>query len=184
MVFHRLPTLGCVSLVRHDKWITSGYGAHMRDMTGGTNAAFARLLHDARIAKGLRQEDVWGSCSVSRATYGRWERGEIDSPDPRDVREVCLFLGIDPRLAAVALGLVTMEEMSRPLDGTDSDIATGEYMAVAEAKRTVSDPTVPEAQRKALNHAVEAALNLWKSAVAMPEPKEPAGADLARRTTR
>ncbi|MBB4747772.1 helix-turn-helix domain-containing protein [Actinoplanes lobatus] len=149
----------------------------MRDDVTPEGAAFAELLRSARKDAGLLQDDVIQRSGVSRSTYLRWEAGDGVRPDLRYVRKVCQVLGINPRRAAIALGLVTPADLDLAPDESEYD------PMVVEINRVLADASVPDAARAALRHTLDAAMNLWRTAVAMPEPHEPRGADLARRRT-
>lgn len=167
-----------VSPVKHEGIVNGGYGVAMRDDVNPEGAPFAELLRSARRDARLLQDDVISRSGVSRSTYLRWEAGDVGRPDLRSVRAVCLVLGVNPRRAAIALGLVTPAE----LDTADA----GDYdPVVVEINRVLTNPDVPHASRAALRHALDAALNLWRTAVSMPEPHEPSGDELTtRRSTR
>ncbi len=107
------PVHGSQSTQRRAGYIP--YLCVMPDATGVP--AFADLIANARKAKGWSQEELETASGVSRSTLSRWERGLADRPEPEHVRAVCAALGIDPRQAAVSLGLLTVDEIqpSRPL---------------------------------------------------------------------
>lgn len=161
--------------MRHRGSVTGSYGFAMREDASPEGAAFATLLRESRAERGLLQEDVIRATSISRSTYLRWEAGGIDRPDPRQVREVCLVLGINPRRSAVALGLVTNDELGLPPDEPKY------HPAVVQIGRILADPSVPEPARDALLHTLHAALNLWQMTVSMPVPHEPSGDALTKR---
>lgn len=160
------------------KTLTGGYGPAMREDASREGAAFATLLRETRTERRLLQEDVIRGTSVSRSTYLRWEAGDVGRPEPKQVREVCLFLGINPRRAAVALGLCTNDELDLPPDEPKYE------PVVVEIGQILADSSIPDAARAALRHALDAALNLWRMAVSMPEPKEPAPVVASRRSAR
>lgn len=153
--------------------MTSSYGDGMRDDVSAEGAAFATLLRDARSNRGLTQDDVIRATSVSRSTYLRWESGGVERPELKQVRDVCVFLGIHPGYAAIALGLMTREELGLPPEQFDP--------VVVEAGAILADDSQPASSRAALKHMLQAALGMWREATRMPEPKEPRGADLVRR---
>lgn len=99
------------SIIAHKGGQSSPYGVHMPTERG---LAFATLIATAREKKKWRQEDLADHTGVSRRTITRWESGYADRPDLKQVRVVCLALGILPIRAAVALGLVTEEEAGLP----------------------------------------------------------------------
>src|SRR5688500_2783132 len=100
--------------VRHGHSAASGYGAAVREHISAEGAAFATLLREQRAERSVTQDDVIAAASVSRSTYLRWESGDIGRPDWKQVREVCVFLGFHPGLAAIALGLLTRDELGMP----------------------------------------------------------------------
>lgn len=159
-----------VSSVRHEPPLTSSYGLGVRNEPTSKGMAFATLLRTARTERGLTQGDVIANTSVSRSTYLRWESGDAQLPNIDQVRDVCLYLGIRPTVAAVALGLLTEEELGYLFDPI-----------VVEIGEILFDPSTSPAARAALRHSLDAALRLWRMAVAMPEPIEPSGESLRRR---
>lgn len=155
--------------------MTSSYGDGMRDDVSSEGAAFATLLREARKEQGLTQDDVIIATRISRSTYLRWEGGGVDRPDLKQVRDVCKFLGVNPGYAAIALGLMTREDLDLPPEQFDP--------VVVEAGKILADDSHPAGSRAALRKMLHAALDLWREAAGMPEPKEPRGADLVRRRT-
>jgi len=152
---------------------SSSYGVGMRDATA-ESTAFATFLKEARKARGVSVDDVAEHTSVTRATYFRWEGGEVASPNLRQVREVCVFLQVPPARAGIALGLLTPEDITiQPAEPFDP--------VVVEIGRILAEE-MPVSERAALLKALDAALNLWRSVVSMQVPKEPSGTELGRRT--
>lgn len=173
-----LSHLRDVSRTRLSASPSSGYGDRVPAIST-EGAALATLLKESRKRRGVSAEEVIDATSVSRATYFRWEAGEVSSPNLRQLREVLLFLRVPPALAGIALGLLTPEDLAiEPAEQFDP--------AVVEIGRILADDLLPASSRAALHHSLQAALNLWRAATSMPEPKEPRGADLVRRarTTR
>lgn len=165
-----------VSSLRHAGALSSGYGVAMREDVTSEGAPFADLLRGARRDAGLLQEDVIQRSGVSRSTYLRWEAGDVGRrPDLDGVRAVCRVLDVNPRSAAIALGLVTPSELGLTPDGSEYD------PIIVEINLVLTDSTVPGPARAALRHTLAAALNLWRTAVAMPEPREPSRTDLTKR---
>lgn len=78
--------------------------------SGGSMACFGRMLADARAFHGLSQDEVATQTGVSRPTLTRWENGKADRPGAAHVRTLCVFLGISPIEAVIALGYVTEDE--------------------------------------------------------------------------
>jgi transcriptional regulator with XRE-family HTH domain len=143
---------------------------------------FGQLLREARVRQQLRQEDVWSPHTpVARATYRRWESGDVESPTLSDVRAVCLFLGINPARAAIALGLTTLGEVAELFSNGAGDGLDDIIWQIGDILR---DPKTPLPQRKALRHAVHGAFGMWQSAVSMTEPQEPSGEELTRARVR
>ena len=163
--------------MRHESAMASGYGLGVRNEPGSKGMAFAALLRTARTERGLKQGDVIANTSVSRSTYLRWEAGDAQLPNIDQVRDVCLYLGIKTPAAAVALGLCTEEELGLPAPADEPQF---DPVAV-EIGKILSDPSTSPAARAALKHSLDAALTLWRMAVAMPEPIEPSGRSLSRR---
>ena len=157
--------------------MTSSYRDGMRDDVSAEGAAFATLLRDARKQRGLTQDDVIRDTNVSRSTYLRWEGGGAERPDLPSVRMVCVYLGIHPGFAAIALGLMTREELGLPPQEKQLD------PVVVEIGTILADDGQTAGARAALRKMLHSALEIWRSAVNMPEPKEPRGEDLMRRRT-
>jgi transcriptional regulator with XRE-family HTH domain len=107
----------------------------------GAKPVFADLIANARKARGWSQEDLERESGVSRGTISRWERGAADKPEPELVRAVCRALNIDPRLAAVALGYLTPDEIGQPAKLT----LDPEIERILDA---LSDPALPREQRE------------------------------------
>lgn len=167
---------GNVSPLIHRVSGTSGYGLDVRDAETPEGTAFADLLRAGRAAAtpALKQDDVINNTSVSRSTYLRWEGGDVSSrPDLKQVREVCLFIGINPTQAAVALGLCTADEINPSPSEPEFD------PVALEIGRILADRSHPESHA-ALTRALESAVSLWRMAVAMPEPHEPGRSELTR----
>lgn len=72
---------------------------------------FADLIISSRKRRNWKQEDLAAASGVSISSISRWERGLSDRPDAAAVRAVCRALGVDPRLAAISLGFLTVEEV-------------------------------------------------------------------------
>lgn len=151
------------------------YGGAMQPDADATGAAFAALLRAARRARSASQDDVIAATGVSRSTYLRWEAGNVGRPDPGQVTQVCRFLRLNPPEAALALGF-----------GSDTDYQQQAQEPpfeelIVDIGRILADDAVPQAARAALRHAVRGAFESWQMAMAIREPHEPSGNDLARR---
>ncbi|WP_231953636.1 helix-turn-helix transcriptional regulator [Actinoplanes derwentensis] len=145
----------------------------MRNEVSAEGSAFATLLRDARRNRGETQDDVILATGVSRSTYLRWEAGGVDSPNLKQVRDVCRFLGIHPGHAGIALGLMSREDLGLSPEPFDP--------VVVKAGTILADENQPARARAALRKALQAALDMWRAAADLPEPKEPRGADLMPR---
>jgi len=115
------------------------YGCAMSGATPGQS--FADLIANARRSKGWSQEDLERESGVSRSTLSRWERGLADRPEPELVRAVCKVLDVDPRLAAVRLGYLRMDEIATT--GTLNQLRP----EVEEVLRMLEDPQLPADDR-------------------------------------
>jgi transcriptional regulator with XRE-family HTH domain len=166
-----------VSSMRRRGGDTSGYAGDVREDSTPEGVAFASLLRAARTDRQLLQDDVIRNTRLSRSTYLRWEAGGAQRPDFKQVRDVCVYLGIDPRRAAISLGLFTSEELDMAEDLRFDPL-------VIEVGRMLADESIPEQTRAALRHAIDAAVSLWFTAASMAAPVEPSGAELARRRSR
>lgn len=103
--------------------------------------AFGALIRESRQRKGWTQDRLVEESGVSRATITRWEAGDARRPDPEQVRAVCAALGIDPRLAAVALGYLTKEDIAPSGPRARLDPSIEEVIAILQ------DPNVPDATK-------------------------------------
>jgi transcriptional regulator with XRE-family HTH domain len=119
---------------------------------------------------------VYGNTSATRSTYGRYERDEIDTPDPATVRELCEYLDVNTVDAFLALGWISREDLDKVIAGvgTVSEFADN----LRKVAGVLNDPSVPRHYRAALDHTVASAYSLWENTVAMSEPREPSGAEL------
>mgnify|MGYP001468006830 CR=1 FL=1 len=75
-------------------------------------AAFARLILNARLKRGLTKATVVKRSGVSRSTYLRWEAGEATAPYPEHIRAVCRVLGVDHLQALKALGYLSDDTLT------------------------------------------------------------------------
>lgn len=139
--------------------------------TDGPGAELARLLRDARHLNGWTQYDVERESGVSRQTYIRYESGNSANARPNELRAVCLALGIDPRLAAVAIGLVTREEFDLP--PADPPVDT----EVLKVIRILADPNIPDEAKGLLLRGIGHAVDLWFDAYRYQPPIEPSAAE-------
>lgn len=127
----------------HRERLTSTYRVRMPPDERGK--AFAQLITDARHRKGWRQEDVVAASGISRRNLSRWETGLAERPDPDQVRAVCLALGIDPRLAAVALGYLSPDEVG-PVAAQGPPLTEEEQDVLA----VLRNPKIPSAEKAPL----------------------------------
>jgi transcriptional regulator with XRE-family HTH domain len=119
---------------------------YRHDMTQGRDTAgrrFAALIKSARLAKKLTQEQLGLRVGADRQTILRYESGNAVNPDPKQVRAVCLALGIDPREPCIALGYFTRAEMELPAPRTTEDASIDEVIEI------LRDPEVPADQKAA-----------------------------------
>jgi transcriptional regulator with XRE-family HTH domain len=120
----------------------------------------AALFRSARIAGHLTQDQVIVESGVSEASYKRYERGDIDSPNPAHVVAICRVLGINPREAAIAIGFGTRDDFGLPPEEPP-------YPAiVTEIGRILADPALSAPARAALQHGVTETLRAWRMAMA------------------
>ena len=123
--------------------LRNGYLGSVPHDASERGAAFAKLIRDARRRAGLTQREVVEGSGISKTTYVRWEGGYAERPDPDQVRQLCRFLRIDPRQAAVALGYLKPE-----------DIAPGEESgrkldpAILEVIEALEDPQLSDAEKR------------------------------------
>jgi hypothetical protein len=96
------------------------YSGHMAEAAAQQDEGddtFARWLRKTRLDAGwpkIAATQALAEVGIKERTYFRWESGEIAKPDPREVRKACLRLGFDTREAAIALGIVTRQELTLP----------------------------------------------------------------------
>jgi transcriptional regulator with XRE-family HTH domain len=103
--------------------------------------AFGALIRESRQRKGWTQDRLVEESGVSRATITRWEAGDARRPDPEQVRAVCAALGVDPRLAAVALGYLSQEDIAPSGPRSRLDPTIEEVIAILQ------DPNVADEQK-------------------------------------
>lgn len=132
-----------VTYLAHRESLTSTYRVPMSPDERGK--AFAKLIIEGRHRKGWRQEDLVAASGISRRNLSRWENGLAERPDPDQVRAVCLALGIDPRLAAVALGYLSPDEVGPVAE--QGPPLTEEEQAVLAVLR---NPKIPSAEKAPL----------------------------------
>ncbi|MEV6925492.1 helix-turn-helix transcriptional regulator [Dactylosporangium sp. NPDC051485] len=125
--------------------------------------AFADLLRAARAARGASQEQVIAQTGISRATYLRWEAGDVGRPEPAQVTAVCRFLGINPSHAALALGFG---------EAADYNVEPDDDL-VADIRRTLANTKISATGLAALRHALAGALEAWRMAMHSRAPHEP-----------
>jgi transcriptional regulator with XRE-family HTH domain len=103
--------------------------------------SFPDLIRDARLSHNMSQEDLERASGVHRNTLSRWESGNVGRPDAHNVRAVCRALGIDPRMAAVSLGFLLIEEVELSLNPNAIPAE------VEEALTILGDPRLPRDDR-------------------------------------
>lgn len=148
--------------------------ADLADQAGRGEVPFATWLRYAREEAGwpkIAATEVLKSKGIQWRTYFRWESGAIAKPDPAEIRKVCLCLGIDPREAAIAQGIITREELKLP-----------PFEPVPYRLRpivsVVRDRRIPEDVKEDLLHIVDAALDfLLKQLGVKRPPVEPSATE-------
>ena len=131
-----------------------------------------RARTDAGWAK-IAATEALAEVGIQQRTYFRWESGDIAKPDPREVRKVCLRLGLDVRDAAVALGILTREELELP-------------PAPPPMPRTISNilyflraPQIPDPAKKQLLHHIQGAVDFWAQQLGVKSLREPRASERA-----
>lgn len=133
---------------------------------------FAMWLRGARIDAG------WAKIAATEAlaelkppilerTYFRWESGDIASPNPAQVRRACLRLGLDPREAAVALGIVSRQELELPPAPPPMPREVRNILYLLRA------PEVPDPAKKQLLHHLQGAVDFWAQQLGVRSLREP-----------
>jgi len=145
----------------------------MRDEGQGESATFGTWFRNARIRKGWTQDRVVSEADLSKSTLNRWENGK-GIGDPATVRRACLAMGLDPREAAVAIGLVTREEWDLPpFPPTIDD-------ALQEPASLLADERIPEPAKKDLRGLIATSVDLWKKRLGLRDIREPSAAERAK----
>lgn len=103
--------------------------------------AFADLIRNARKDKGWTQDVLVAESGVTKSTLVRWESGRAERPDPDQVKTLCRTLGLDPRLAAIALGYLDESDLNAPPPRRIDP-------AILEVIEALEDPTVPTAKKE------------------------------------
>lgn len=138
-------------------------------------ATFATWLRKAREDSGWTKTqaiEAVAEVGIKERTYTHWESGTIAKPDPRQVRKSCLRLGIDPREAAVALGIVTREEMDLPPAQPPVPTTIRNVLSLLRAAQ------VPDDAKKSLLRHIQGAVDFWAEQLGVPRPpREPSHAD-------
>ncbi len=75
---------------------------------------FAEAIVTARTQRNMTQDELADAADVPRSVILRWEDGDVNRPDPGQVRRVFRALRLDPREAPVLLGYVTRDEIGLP----------------------------------------------------------------------
>jgi len=121
--------------------VEDGYLHWMPDDRG---QAFAALMRDARKRAGLTQRQVIEQSGViAKTTLVRWESGDAERPDPDQVRALCRFYGINPGLAAIALGYLEPADL-------EVDLKPGRKLdpAILEVISALEDPRLSDARKR------------------------------------
>lgn len=146
----------------------------MRDEQGETSITLGTLIKRARLAKGWTQEMLIDKADLSKSTVNRWENDK-GIGDPANVRKACLALGIDPREAAVVIGLVTREEWDLPPFPPPID------ESLTDAARLLADEKIPDDAKVSLRDFIGGAVEFWfKQLGVRRPPREPSAADRAK----
>lgn len=133
---------GNVPRQRHATDGQNGYVDAVPNETNERGSAFAALIRDKRLHLGLTQEDVFSTGVISKSTLVRWETGRAERPDPDQVRDLCVFLRIDPAEAAIALGYLRREDV------TPRDQERGRDPAIMRAIEALEDPNIPSSEKE------------------------------------
>lgn len=139
---------------------------------------FASWLRRARTDAGwgkMAATEALAEVGIRERTYFRWESGDIAKPDPAEIRKACLRLGIDPREAAVALGIVTREEMDLPPAPPPVPSTIRSVLQLLRADQ------VPDDAKKSLLRLIQAAVDFWAEQLGVPRaPREPSADDRSK----
>jgi transcriptional regulator with XRE-family HTH domain len=139
----------------------------VRDVEPTEGVTFGTLLKTTRKARGMTQDELIESSGVSRATILRWEKGaRHQAIDPLLVRQACRALDLDPREAAIALGLLTREELGLPPAAAPVDVA------LEPAARLLADPQIPDAAKAQLRTVLESAVTFWYEQLGVRRPAQ------------
>lgn len=146
-----------------------------RDEPQTGDDTFASWLRRARSDAGwgkMAATEALAEVGIRERTYFRWESGDIVKPDPAEIRKACLVLGIDPREAAIALGIVTREEMDLPPAPPAVPSTIRNVLSLLRAEQ------VPEEAKKSLLRHIQGAVDFWAEQLGVPRPpREPSHAD-------
>lgn len=146
-----------------------------RDEPQTGDDTFASWLRRARSDAGwgkMAATEALADVGIRERTYFRWESGDIVKPDPAEIRKACLVLGIDPREAAIALGIVTREEMDLPPAPPPVPATIRNVLSLLRAEQ------VPEEAKKSLLRHIQGAVDFWAEQLGVPRPpREPSHAD-------
>jgi transcriptional regulator with XRE-family HTH domain len=139
------------------------------------DATFGEWLKPARADAGWTKStaiEAVAEVGVAERTFMHWESGSIAKPDPRAVRRACIRLGLDPRDAAVALGILTREELS--LGPAQDPI----HPTLRKIQGLLRATQVPQAAKDYLIRVLESAIDFWyqQQGVTRP-PREPSAAE-------
>jgi len=135
-----------------------------------TDDTFAMWLRRARIEAGwakIAATEALAEVDINPRTYFRWESGDIVKPDPREVRKACLRLGLDVREAAVALGILTREELDLPPAPPPMPRTIRNILYFLRA------PQVPEPAKRQLLQHIQGAVDFWAQQLGVKSLREP-----------
>lgn len=103
---------------------------------------FAKLIRDARLRRSWTQDQLVADSGVSKSTIVRWENGRAERPDPDQVQAICRSLGVNPVLAAKALGYLTEADLAPSEQGQTLN------PNILQVIETLEDPSVPDAEKE------------------------------------
>jgi hypothetical protein len=145
---------------------------------------FARWLRRARVEAGwgkLQAVEALAEVGIKERAYFRWESGEISKPDPRQVRKACLRLKLDTREAAIALGIVTRDELDLPAPAPMEPV-------LADAARMLASDDIPQPSKENLRFLIEKTIGFTYATLGLRQPPmaaaELAADDRVQRPTR
>jgi len=133
------------------------------------DATFATWLRAAREQAGWtkgRAVDALEALEpkIAARTYMRYESGETE-PSGKDIRRICDTLKLDRRRAAIALGIVSDDELGLPAEEPLDPLA----MRINGALR---DQATSDDAKELLRQQLSNVLDLWVRALNMTAPRE------------